>query len=124
MAEEAGLVLQRVHRDAGHRRPGGLQPSNAIPRQVELPARLALAGLFSVAFSQITLLAQGAQEIQSLLTYDCMQVSGADLQRCSCYANVSLGLLNQQDIIALSHGQETAHSLQVNALAKARCGIR
>src|ERR1700744_5044270 len=44
VAEEAGLVLQRVHRDAGHRGPGGLQPSNAIPRQVELPARLAPAG--------------------------------------------------------------------------------
>ena len=44
VAEEAGLVLQRVHRDAGHRHPGGRQPGGAIARQVELPARLAPAG--------------------------------------------------------------------------------
>ena len=44
VAEEAGLVLQRVHRDAGHRHPGGRQPRSAIARQVELPVRLAPAG--------------------------------------------------------------------------------
>jgi len=58
------------------------------------------------------------------LTYVCMQASGADVQKCNCYANTSLALLSQQDVIALYHGQETPHSLEVNVIAKQRCGIR
>ena len=44
VAEEARLVLERVHRDAGHRHPRGSQAGGAVPGQVELPARLAPAG--------------------------------------------------------------------------------
>jgi hypothetical protein len=83
----------------------------------------------TIAVSAILLLssavanAQDAPQVVQQLTALCMQASGADAQRCSCYANVVLGMLSPEDTIALLHGQETPNTERVNETAKARCGI-
>jgi len=67
--------------------------------------------------------AQTAADVRNQLIAVCMQASGADAGRCTCFSDAVLGNLTPEEDISLLRGQDTPHSLQVGLYARRRCNV-
>jgi hypothetical protein len=87
-------------------------------------------GFFGLAFalfaSSVSSIAQ-APDARQHLYYVCMQLRAGypvppPQQYCSCWVPAILGGLNYDDLMAVTHDEETPHSRQVFEWANAQCG--